>query len=160
MANVIFKFGKQAQYDALQKKDYNALYWIEDTQRIYKGDVQFSIGDSNDIIQKGYYFENNFYENIEHSIIINPEDQKIYIDISTNKLYVYNNKKYNELSGHDAPLASDTVSGTVKIYNVIGSNEDGTMTQKAITKELSDKIEMDVQEEEEMLVLDYDIKKS
>lgn len=42
----VFKLltGSQAQYDAIQVKDNNALYFIVDTHRIYKGDVLFASG--------------------------------------------------------------------------------------------------------------------
>ena len=36
--------GTQAQYDALQVKDNNTLYFIVDTHRIYRGDVLFASG--------------------------------------------------------------------------------------------------------------------
>lgn len=39
MANVKFYFGVQEKYDALTERDSLALYFIEDTQRLYKGDV-------------------------------------------------------------------------------------------------------------------------
>lgn len=32
----------------------------------------------------------------------------------------------------------------MKLYNTIGQNEDGTMTQKAITDELNEKIEIEL----------------
>jgi len=44
MPNVYFKFGTQAKYDALEKKDSNSLYWIEDSQRLYKGDELYAAG--------------------------------------------------------------------------------------------------------------------
>lgn len=44
MANVIFKFGTRAQYDALATKDSNALYWLIDTHELYRGDVLFGVG--------------------------------------------------------------------------------------------------------------------
>lgn len=44
MANVKFYFGTQAKYDALQEKNSLALYFIEDTQRLYKGDALLGIG--------------------------------------------------------------------------------------------------------------------
>ena len=44
MANVIFKTGTRAQYDALVLKDANTLYWLTDTQELMKGDVLFSKG--------------------------------------------------------------------------------------------------------------------
>lgn len=42
--NVKFYFGAQAKYDALLEKDSLALYFIEDTQRLYKGDVLLATG--------------------------------------------------------------------------------------------------------------------
>ena len=44
MANVIFKMGTQAAYDALTEKDSNTLYWLYDTQAFYKGDVLYGVG--------------------------------------------------------------------------------------------------------------------
>ena len=44
MANVYFKRGTQAQYDALETKDQNSLYWVEDTQRLYNGNTLFGNG--------------------------------------------------------------------------------------------------------------------
>lgn len=44
MANVIFKVGSLAQYKALEKHDVNTLYWLEDVQQIYKGDVLYASG--------------------------------------------------------------------------------------------------------------------
>lgn len=42
--NVKFYFGTQAKYDALVEKDSLALYFIEDTQRLYKGDALLGSG--------------------------------------------------------------------------------------------------------------------
>lgn len=39
MAQVLYRFGTQDQYDALTLKDVNTLYFISDTQRIYKGEI-------------------------------------------------------------------------------------------------------------------------
>lgn len=36
--------GSQAQYNAIQVKDDNTLYFIIDTHRIYRGDVLFASG--------------------------------------------------------------------------------------------------------------------
>ena len=36
--------GSQAQYDALQVKDDNTLYFIIDTHRIYRGNILFASG--------------------------------------------------------------------------------------------------------------------
>lgn len=42
--NVLFYFGTQAKYDALTEKQPLALYFIEDTQRLYKGSVLIATG--------------------------------------------------------------------------------------------------------------------
>ena len=45
MATVIFKFGTQNDYDRIKREgclDSNALYFIEDTGRLYKGSVLMS----------------------------------------------------------------------------------------------------------------------
>lgn len=44
MANVKFYFGIQEKYDALAQKDSLALYFITDTQRLYKGDILMATG--------------------------------------------------------------------------------------------------------------------
>lgn len=44
MANVIFKTGTSAQYEALLVRDPNTLYWLTDVQKLMKGDVLFGTG--------------------------------------------------------------------------------------------------------------------
>lgn len=44
LANVKFYFGTQTKYDALVEKNNLALYFIEDTQRLYKGSVLIASG--------------------------------------------------------------------------------------------------------------------
>lgn len=43
--NVRFYFGLQSKYDALTEKNPLALYFIEDTKRLYKGEVLIATGD-------------------------------------------------------------------------------------------------------------------
>jgi hypothetical protein len=43
-------------------------------------------------------------------------------------------------------MATASVAGVVKLYNQTGQNTDGTMTQKAITDELNEKIEIQIDE--------------
>lgn len=45
---VKFKSTSQEVYDNLVEKDPNSLYFAEDTQRIYKGDTQFSDGSADE----------------------------------------------------------------------------------------------------------------
>ena len=47
--NIIFYYGQQTQFDAVASKDTNALYFIEDSQRIYKGQVLIADASSNKI---------------------------------------------------------------------------------------------------------------
>lgn len=42
--NVIFKHGSRAQYDAITAKDVDTLYWLEDTQELFKGEVLYASG--------------------------------------------------------------------------------------------------------------------
>lgn len=44
MANVIFKVGTKSLFDELEQKDTNTLYWLTDTNEIYKGDALFGVG--------------------------------------------------------------------------------------------------------------------
>lgn len=48
--------------------------------------------------------------------------------------------------------ATDTKAGIMKLYTTIGQNSDGTMTQKAITDELNEKVEIALNIEEELLI--------
>lgn len=42
--NVLFKVGTRAQFDAIEAKSAITLYWLTDTQQLYKGDVLFGTG--------------------------------------------------------------------------------------------------------------------
>ena len=44
MANVLFKVGTKTQFQAIVTKSENTLYWLTDTQELYKGDVLFGTG--------------------------------------------------------------------------------------------------------------------
>ena len=44
MANVLFKFGTRSQFDAIPEKSEVTLYWLTDTQQLYKGDTLFGTG--------------------------------------------------------------------------------------------------------------------
>ena len=44
MANVIFKVGTRELFDALEQKDTNTLYWLEDSQELFKGDKLYGTG--------------------------------------------------------------------------------------------------------------------
>lgn len=56
------------------------------------------------------------------------------------------------MAGSNIPSASAKIAGVMKLYDTIGSNTDGTMTQKAITDELDDKVEVALNTSEEMII--------
>ncbi len=108
------------------------------------------------IFIRAYYHEGQFYEDNE---FLNPTKNslnKIYIDITSQHIYVFNGKNFQNIT-YTLPLATDTQIGGIKLYNSIGSATDGTMSQAAITKELNKKIEMQVDTERETLYLKYHI---
>lgn len=45
MAKVLFKYGTQAEYEALETKNPDALYFITDSNRIYKGSDKVASAD-------------------------------------------------------------------------------------------------------------------
>ena len=105
---------------------------------------------ASDIIVRGYYFEDKFYSDNNHENLITGSNLKIYVDISTSKLYIYNEEQYTIIN--TVPYASSTDAGILKLYDTTGSNTDGTMTQKAITDQLNTKVSVTVEEENELAI--------
>lgn len=108
------------------------------------------------LIVKGYYYQGQFYTNASHTELLEGVMGRIYIDAISSKLYTYNGINY-ETQTSSLPNATAETAGAVKLYDQMGQNVDGTMTQRAITNELNEKFEMDVVEDEEMVVFDVDI---
>ena len=108
------------------------------------------------VIIKGYFYQEQFYADAAHTELIESKSSRLYIDAASSRLYTYNGSSYEPLKTH-LPTANATVSGVVKLYDTVGQNTDGTMTQKAITDELDEKVEMRVDKEEETLILDTDL---
>ena len=105
---------------------------------------------ASDIIVRGYYFEDKFYSDNNHENLITGSNLKIYVDISTSRLYIYNEEQYTIIN--TVPYASSTDAGILKLYDTTGSNTDGTMTQKAITDQLNTKVSVTVEEENELAI--------
>ena len=105
---------------------------------------------ASDIIVRGYYFEDKFYSDNNHENLITGSNLKIYVDISTSRLYIYNEEQYTIIN--TVPYASSVDAGILKLYDTTGSNTDGTMTQKAITDQLNTKISVAVEEENELAI--------
>ena len=108
------------------------------------------------LIVKGYFYNEEFYVDANHTDLIEKMIGRVYIDAVTSKIYTYNGIKY-ETQVNNLPNATAEIAGAVKLYDQMGQNIDGTMTQKAITQELNEKFELDVVEEEEMVIFDVDI---
>lgn len=117
---------------------------------------EFLINQINNIVEKGYLYEGEFYADSQYTILLDKSVNKIYINKDNNKVYHFDGIEYILLEG-DLPVASNTITGVMKLYDTIGDNIDGTMTQRAITDELDDKIEMIVEPENETIVFGYDI---
>lgn len=106
-----------------------------------------------ELLVRGYYYNGNFYTDGSHSEPIVGSTIKIYIDLSKGGLYYFDGEHYQSVGAVGSiPTASSTISGIMKLYDSIGNNTDGTMTQKAITNELDDKVEVSLNLEEEMLI--------
>lgn len=105
---------------------------------------------ASDIIVRGYYFEDKFYSDNNHENLITGSNLKIYVDISTSRLYIYNEEQYTIIN--TVPYASSTDAGILKLYDTTGSNTDGTMTQKSITDQLNTKVSVTVEEENELAI--------
>lgn len=109
------------------------------------------------IILTGYYYNNNFYQDEEHTIPLSKYISKLYVDNNTTEIYYYaTDTNYHKLVML-AQIDSNT-PGLVKLYTSKGNNQDGTMTQKAISDELAKKVEMSLEEtEQECLILGTDL---
>lgn len=115
------------------------------------------IGES---FQQGYWdnLSKTFYFDKQLNREITGKENVIYLDIDTSQIYYYTGSQFRQIE-LGLPTASETVLGVLKLYDNTGSNTDGTMTQRAITKELGDineeldtKIELSLKEDEELVI--------
>lgn len=102
------------------------------------------------VIVKGYLYDNQFYSDAEHTLPIEASVNKIYLNAANGTLYVYSEKQYEAIT-QTITAATATTAGVMKLYDSLGENTDGTMTQKAITDELNDKVEIATDVENELL---------
>ena len=105
-----------------------------------------------DFIIKGYYYNDTFYKDRNHTETYSNLNNRLYIDISTNVLYYYTGTHFQSFEGGAIPTASEEIPGIMKLYHTIGQNIDGTMSQKAISDELDDKVEVALNIDEELLI--------
>ena len=103
----------------------------------------------------GYYINGAFYEDLNKNKVYIPSFNRIYVDKLTYSLFYYDGAAYQQASAY-VRAASSEAAGILRLYNTTGSNEDGTMTQKAITDELNTKVELTLHEEEELVIFSLD----
>lgn len=98
------------------------------------------------IFFKGYFDGKVFWKEEEFVNELEKNINKIYIALnSNNDLYIYNGENYEKL--YNLPYANSKTAGVVKLYDEVGNNTDGSMTQKAITEELEKKVETSIEGE-------------
>ena len=114
--------------------------------RVKYGDGTTSFSELNyadDVLLTGYYIEGNFYFDQQKALQLEKNTNRIYVDLSNAKLYIYNGNSFENVGGTISTATAEN-PGVVKLYETTGTNIDGTMTQKAITNELNKKFEVTV----------------
>ena len=114
-------------------------------------ELQFTDEDIRNAVLQGYYNNGIFYQDPTLNTPFNKMINKVYIDKVNSQIYYYNGVEYVPLTATYSTASSD-VAGLVKLYNTVGQNTDGTMTQKSITDELYLRFKTDVDTENELLV--------
>jgi hypothetical protein len=107
---------------------------------------------------KGYFKNDTFYFDELFTLPMAVNTKVLYIDLLTNRLYFHTGVKYQEIERGEiaTATATDTTPGIMKLYSTTGQNTDGTMTQKAITDELNEKVEIALNIEEELIIFTLD----
>ena len=116
--------------------------------------LNFTDADLRNAVIHGYLNNGQFYQDNNHSIMITPMINKIFIDDSQRKIYFYNGTSYQNIQT-TFTNASSIEPGLVKLYATTGQNVDGTMTQKAITDELDLRYKATIDGENELLVFSF-----
>lgn len=116
--------------------------------------LNFTDADLRNAVIHGYLNNGQFYQDNNHSIMITPMVNKIFIDDNQRKIYFYNGTSYQNIQT-TFTNASSIEPGLVKLYATTGQNVDGTMTQKAITDELDLRYKATIDGENELLVFSF-----
>ena len=119
------------------KTNYNQLSFTDES---YK-----------DAVINGYYDNGIFYKDINKTDILDGQKNKLYVDNAHSKIYYYDGDFFVNIQ-ESLSAATETTSGTVKLYNDLGNNTDGTITQKRLTEEFNTRYKTKVKQEEEMLI--------
>ena len=171
MINAILRLRRDNDYNYAKIKDKfipaNGEICLVDTAR---SGVRMVCGDGvtpfgkldyiDDIYVKGYLRDGKFYKDSTFLELCIEDANLLYIDLSTNILYYFNGTAYQEIKssqmGTAVSQATESIAGIMKLYSTIGTNTDGTMSQKAITDELNDKVEVTLNIEEELIIFSND----
>ena len=94
---------------------------------------------------------NNFYIDKLLTKEAPKRENVIYLDLDTSNLYYWFDDKFNMVAPL-LPAATEETAGVAKLYNTVGKNVDGSMTQKAISDKLDTKVEVSLKEDEELVV--------
>lgn len=121
--SVKFQYGTQADYDSLENFDSTCIYFITDTQRIYRGDTLYASG-----IQDKLTAGENI--TIENNVISLADDFIAEVEKKTDKTYVDGElaKKQNNLTaGAGISINEDNVISTSANFQVeiVGLDEQG-----------------------------------
>ena len=116
--------------------------------------LQYTDEDLRNAVIHGYLYNNNFYKDNAHTILIQGMLNKIYIDDGARKLYYFDGIDFIPVQESFA-TATANVPGIVKLYPSTGYNIDGTMTQKAITDEFDLRYKAEIDSDNELLVFSF-----
>ena len=107
------------------------------------------INQINEVVTRGYLMNGAFYTDSTYTTLITASISKVYIDANSNVIYTYDAANSKYVSVNDVlPTASDAQAGIAKLYQTLGSNTDGALSQKAATDELNRKFHIEVVEDE------------
>lgn len=137
--------------------------WEMDTNKFKIGDgvsdyadlPYLSDGDTGALVVEGYYepwdsehrYGSNFYKDAAHLVPLFGDVKHLFIDIPTRLVYYFkgeDGERFVELV-RNATVDSG-VPGLIKLYGSSGDNEDGSLTQKAITTRLKKKVEIELED--------------
>lgn len=110
-----------------------------------------------EILVYGYYSDGKFFRELELLDDIPGQINKLYIDKTKNGIYYFDGVDFCQIGGSagSIPNATANTPGIMKLYDSVGYHTDGTMTQKAITDELGEKVEIELNKDEELLIFTY-----
>ena len=112
---------------------------------------EFLINQINNVVEKGYLHDGEFYEDSQYATLLDKSVSKIYINKENNQIYHFDGIEYALLEGN-FPIASNATAGIMKLYDTIGDNIDGSVTQRLFTEEIEKKFEVDVQSADELII--------